>query len=148
NAADNSLESYTLSLALFSLFVENVSLFSQFLLIRSFRKYRNELKDIDNVIQATQQEEQLHAQFGAYIINIIKKEYPDWFNDNLYAKIERACKKAYVAEEKIIDWLFESGDLDFITSDELKEFTKSRFNTSLVWIGHEPIFEEIGRVHV
>lgn len=141
NAADNSLESYTLSLALFSLFVENVSLFSQFLLIRSFRKYRNELKDIDNVIQATQQEEQLHAQFGAYVINIIKKEYPDWFNDNFYAKIERACKKAYVAEEKIIDWLFESGDLDFITSDELKEFTKSRFNTSLVWIGHGPIFE-------
>ena len=37
-ASDNSNENYTLTLALFSIFIENVSLFSQFLIIKSFNK--------------------------------------------------------------------------------------------------------------
>lgn len=140
-AADNSKEAYTLALTLFSLFIENVSLFSQFLLIKSFNKYRNILKDIDNVVQATQQEETLHAKFGAFIVNQIKEEYPEWFDEEFYAKIKRACLKAFDAESKIIDWIFEQGDLDFISANDLKEFIKDRFNKSLDMIGCERIFE-------
>ena len=74
NAGSNNKESYTLTLLLFSLFIENCSLFSQFFIIKSFNKYKNSFKGIDNVIQATAKEENLHAMAGAYIINLIKKE--------------------------------------------------------------------------
>lgn len=140
-AASSSLEGYTLTLALFSLFIENVSLFSQFALIKSFNKHKNVLKDIDNVVQATRAEEVLHAQFGAYLVNKIKEEFPEWFDDKFYAKIERACKKAYEAEAKIIEWIFEKGDLDFISAYELQEFTKGRFNDSLEMIGCPKLFD-------
>jgi len=140
-AADNNKEAYTLTLTLFSLFIENVSLFSQFAIIKSFNKYKNVLKDIDNVVQATQQEEQLHAKFGAYIVNQIKLEYPEWFDEEFYAKIKRACHKAYDAESKIIDWIFELGDLEFITAKQIKEFIKNRFNLSLDMIGCDPVFD-------
>ena len=40
-ASDNSNENYTLTLTLFSIFIENVSLFSQFLVIKSFNKHMN-----------------------------------------------------------------------------------------------------------
>lgn len=46
-----------LALILFSLLVENVSLFAQFALMKSVNKHRNMMKGVDNVIQATQQEE-------------------------------------------------------------------------------------------
>jgi len=141
NAAENNQQAYTLTLTLFSLFIENVSLFSQFALIKSFNRYKNILKDIDNVVQATQQEEQLHAKFGAYIVNKIREEFPEWFGDDFYSKITRACNKAYESESKIIDWIFEDGDLDFITASELKEFIKSRFNESLDMIGCKQIFD-------
>jgi ribonucleoside-diphosphate reductase beta chain len=141
NAAENNQQAYTLTLTLFSLFIENVSLFSQFALIKSFNRYKNILKDIDNVVQATQQEEQLHAKFGAYIVNKIREEFPEWFGDDFYSKITRACNKAYESESKIIDWIFEEGDLDFITASELKEFIKSRFNESLDMIGCKQIFD-------
>jgi ribonucleoside-diphosphate reductase beta chain len=72
-AADNSNENYTLTLTLFSIFIENVSLFSQFAIIKSFNKHMNVLKDIDNVVQATQKEEVIHALFGVYII----KHHPE-----------------------------------------------------------------------
>lgn len=92
NAGSDNKEYYTLTLALFSLFIENVSLFSQFLIVKSFNKERNLFKGIDNVIQATQKEETIHALFGSYLIKLIKKEQPEWFNEDFYTKIERDRK--------------------------------------------------------
>jgi len=140
-ASDNSNENYTLTLTLFSIFIEYVSLFSQFLIIKSFWKYKHVLKDIDNVVQATQKEELIHALFGVYLVGKIKEEFPEWFNEDFYAKLARACKKACEAEEKIIDWIFEAGDLDFLSKDTVKEFVRNRFNISLQMIGGEPVFE-------
>jgi ribonucleoside-diphosphate reductase beta chain len=140
-AADNSDQNYTLTLALFSMFIENVSLFSQFLVIKSFNKHMNALKDIDNVVQATQKEEVIHALFGMYVIKQIQKEFPDWFNDDFYTKLHRACKKAYEAECRIVDWMFEAGELEFLPKDVVKEFVKNRFNESLVMIGGTKVFD-------
>jgi ribonucleoside-diphosphate reductase beta chain len=139
--SDNSNENYTLTLTLFSIFIENVSLFSQFLIIKSFNKYKNILKDIDNVVQATAKEEHLHAMFGVTLINYIKKEKPDWFNDNFYGKLTRACKKAFEAECKIIDWIFEKGELSILPKDSVIEFVKNRFNESLELVGGAKVFE-------
>jgi ribonucleoside-diphosphate reductase beta chain len=140
-ASDNSNENYTLTLTLFSIFIENVSLFSQFLVIKAFNKNLNCLKDIDNVVQATQKEEVIHALFGMYVIKQIQKEFPDWFNEDFYAKLSRACKKAYEAECNIIDWMFEAGELDFLPKDVVKEFVKKRFNDSLTMIGGSKVFD-------
>jgi len=141
NAGNTNKELYTLTLALFSLFIENCSLFSQFFIIKSFNKHKNTFKGIDNVIQATMKEEKLHAIAGAHIINIIKKEYPEWFNEDFFKTIEKACVKAYNAEEKIIDWIFEEGELDFLSKQIVLEFTKDRFNQSMNMIGCKKVFE-------
>lgn len=141
NAFSSTDKNYTFTLTLFSLFIENVSLFSQFLVIKSFNKYLNILKDIENVIQATMKEECIHALFGMYIINIIKEEHPDWFNDEFYEKLTEACQKAYVAEANIIDWIFETGELEFLPKDVVKEFIKDRINESIVEIGGAKVFD-------
>ncbi len=140
-ASENSNENYTLTLTLFSIFIENVSLFSQFVIIKSFNKYKNILKDIDNVVQATQKEEVIHALLGVYIIKQVQQEFPEWFNDDFYAKLYRACKKAHEAECNIIDWIFENGELSFLPKDVVKEFIKQRFNESIEMIGGEKVFE-------
>lgn len=134
-------EAFASTLALFSLFVENVSLFGQFAVIKSINKHRNLLKDIDNVIQATAKEEAVHALFGVYAVNLIRKEKPLWFGDTFYKKIETACRKAYKHESAIVDWIYESGELAYLTAQDLKEFLKQRFNESLEMIGGKPIFE-------
>lgn len=141
HAGSNNQELYTLTLALFSLFVENCSLFSQFFIIKSFNKHKNTFKGIDNVIQATMKEETLHALAGGYIINLIKKENPKWFNEDFFVNIEKACSKAYQAEEKIIDWIFEKGELDCLSKQIVLEFTKDRFNQSMIMIGANPLFK-------
>jgi ribonucleoside-diphosphate reductase beta chain len=84
---DKNNQEYTSILTLFSIFIENVSLFSQFAVIKSFNKYMNVLKDIDNVVQATQKEELIHALLGVYIIKQIQNENPKWFDNEFYDKI-------------------------------------------------------------
>lgn len=140
-AADNANQNYVLTLTLFAMFIENVSLFSQFAIIKSFNKAKNMLKDVDNVVQATQKEEELHALFGAELVKIVKREFPEWFDEDFYEKIYRASMKAYDAEEKIVDWIFEAGELSFLPKDTVKEFIKHRFNHSLALIGGQPVFD-------
>ena len=139
-AQEKDNREYTSVLTLFSIFIENVSLFSQFAIIKSFNKYRNVLKDIDNVVQATQKEELIHALLGVYIIKQVQRERPEWFDKSFYSKIYAACEKSYKAECGIIDWIFEQGDLDFINRATLDEFIKNRFNESMRMIGGKDVF--------
>jgi len=132
---------YTKSVLLFSLFIEHVSLFSQFLIMMSFNKDRNIFKGISNVVEATSKEEDIHGNFGSEVINIIKKENPEWFDEEFNQLIYSASKKAYKAECDILDWIFEHGELDFLPKETVKEFIKNRFNNSLKRIDMKPIFE-------
>jgi ribonucleoside-diphosphate reductase beta chain len=141
NASDTDNEKYLLTLTLFSLFIENISLFSQFAIMKSFNKHLNMLKDIDNVVQYTLKEECVHALLGVCIINLIRDEYPEWFNEEFYEKVYIASRKSLESECRIIDWIFEQGELDFLSKDTLKEFLKNRFNESVKMIGGKPIFD-------
>ncbi|MDC0189437.1 ribonucleotide-diphosphate reductase subunit beta [Flavobacteriales bacterium] len=138
--SENTQE-YTESVLLFSLFIEHVSLFSQFLIIMAFNKHKNMLKGISNVVEATSKEEQIHGDFGIELIKILKSEKPSWFGKKYELKIQEMCGSAYDAESKIIDWIFEEGELDFLPKKQIKEFIKDRFNRSLESIGIDRIFE-------
>ena len=141
NAKSGNNEEYAQSIMLFSLFIEHVSLFSQFLIIMAFNKYKNQLKGISNVVEATSKEEQIHGNFGIEIIRIIKDENPSWFTKEYEDAVREICLQAYEAESEIIDWIFEDGELDFLPSAVVKEFVKNRFNQSLSSIGVTPVFE-------
>jgi ribonucleoside-diphosphate reductase beta chain len=136
---DNKM--YTKSVLLFSLFIEHVSLFSQFLIMMSFNKEKNLFKGISNVVEATSKEEDIHGNFGVEIINIIKSENPDWFDEDFSNLIYSACNKAYKAECGILDWIFEKGELEFLPKETIKHFIMNRFNNSLKKIGMESYFE-------
>jgi len=132
---------YSHAIMLFALVVEHVSLFSQLLIMMSFNKHRNLFKGISNAVEATSKEEQIHGMFGIDVINIIKDEHPEWFDKECNEFIINACREAYEAESKIIDWIYEKGELDFLPAANVKEFVKHRFNNSLVSIGLPRIFE-------
>ena len=141
NAKSDDNKEYAESILLFSLFIEHVSLFSQFLIIMAFNKHKNVLKGISNVVEATSKEEQIHGDFGIDVIKIIKEENPEWFNAEYEATVQNMCKQAFEAESKIVDWIFEEGEIDFLPKAVVNEFIKNRFNNSLESIGIDKVFE-------
>jgi ribonucleoside-diphosphate reductase beta chain len=132
---------YFHKIILFSMFVENVSLFSQFLIMMAFNKHKNVLKGISNAVEATSKEEDIHARFGFELVNIIREENPDWFDKDSNAEVNRLCRDAFKAESAIVDWIYDDYDLDFLPKQTVKEFLKHRFNQSLKAIDMKPLYE-------
>lgn len=142
NKETKDTKEHVKNLLIFSIFIEHVSLFSQFLIMMSFRKHKNLLKGIANVVSATSKEEQIHAMFGTTVINIIRKENPELFKDkNLEPYIQEACKEAYQTEQELLDWIFEKGELSFLPKSTILEYVKHRFNSGLEGIGFKKPFE-------
>jgi len=141
NSKADDDQSYAEAVLLFSLFIEHVSLFSQFLIIMGFNKHKNMLKGISNVVEATSKEEQIHGDFGIDLIKILRDEHPEWFTEEYHERIKNMCVKSFESESALVDWIFEKGELDFLPKAVVNEFIKNRFNNSLASIGIEKVFE-------
>jgi ribonucleoside-diphosphate reductase beta chain len=137
----DSKKQYLYALILFTLFVENVSLFSQFYIINWFARFKNVLKDTDQQVKYTRNEENLHAIIGIKIVNTIREEYPDLFDEELEQKIADEAHEAFKSEAKIVDWMVNGIQEEGLTASILKEFIKNRINESLIQIGFKPAFE-------
>lgn len=131
---------YVYALILFTLFVENISLFSQFYIILWFGRFKNVLKDTNQQVHYTTREERLHAEIGIHLIKVLKVEYSELFDEELYARIINEAKEAYKAEAKIIDWLLGDYQNERISADILKSFVQLRINESLGKIGLQDIY--------
>lgn len=137
----NDKSQYAQAVLLFSLFIEHVSLFSQFLIMMSFNKHRNLFKGLSNAVEATSKEEQIHGLFGIDLINIIQREHPEWFDDVWKDHITSFCRDTYEVERKLISWIFEEGELSFLPIAEVEEFVKNRLNNSLEAVGVPKVFD-------
>jgi ribonucleoside-diphosphate reductase beta chain len=137
----DSKKQYLYALILFTLFVENVSLFSQFYVINWFARFKNVLKDTDQQVKYTRNEENIHALIGIKIINTIREEYPELFDQELEDKILEEAQEAFKSESKIVDWMVNGIQEDCLSAVILKEFVKNRINESLKMIGFTPAFE-------
>lgn len=131
---------YLKSLILFTILIENVSLFSQFAIILSFTRFKGAMKNVSNIIAWTSVDEQLHANAGIYIVNKIKEEFPDFFDKEAIEEIQTIVKESIQIEEEILDWIFELGELDTVSKLHLLNFMKFRLDESLVKIGMDKIY--------
>lgn len=136
----DSKKQYVYSLILFTLYIENVSLFSQFYIIRWFNRYKNIFKDTSQQVRYTRLEEDIHSKIGIKLINTIREEHPELFDEELEAKILEEAENAFQAESKIINWIMGDYAAERINTDVLKEYIKKRINDSLKAIGYKKIY--------
>ena len=137
----DSKKQYVYSIILFTLFVENVSLFSQFYIVNWFNRYKNVLKDTGQQVKYTRNEENIHALAGIKIINTIREEHPELFDEELENRIIQESEAAFKAESQIVDWMINGYQEKGLTAPILKEFIKNRINESLEQIGFPKAFD-------
>ncbi|MBW3518822.1 ribonucleotide-diphosphate reductase subunit beta [Flavobacterium sp. NKUCC04_CG] len=140
NANSTDRKKYVVSLILFSLLIENVSLFSQFAIILSFTRFRGLMKNVSNIIAWTSIDEQVHANAGIYIINAIREEFPDFFDEELVNHIQEVVKHSIEIEKNILEWIFENGEIEIVTKEDLLNFMKFRVDESMRKIGLKDIY--------
>lgn len=129
------------TLAIFGGFTENVNLFSQFAILKSFGSNgRNLMPNISNIIDWSQQDEKTHALAAMEIFNILKEENPEIWDDEFKADIYAAAKITFRIEENLIEQIFAKGELPNMSKAALLNFMRVRINQSLTMMGLKPIF--------
>lgn len=141
-AYKDNRKQYIYSIILFTLFVENVSLFSQFYTILWFNREKGMLKDTAQQVQYTKNEEMIHALVGIKLINTLRAEYPELFDDELESRIREEVQEAINAESNLIEWMLDGFNQPKLNVDLLKNFVRVRMDESLVQIGFQKIFNE------
>src|SRR5690625_2216798 len=140
DAKSEDRKKYVVSLILFSILIENVSLFSQFAIILSFTRFKGYMKNVSNIIAWTSVDEQIHANAGIFLVNKIKEEFPEMFTPELENEITDMVKHSIEVEGRLIDWIFNKGEIEIINKKDLLNFMKYRVDDSLVKIGFKKLF--------
>ncbi len=129
------------TLAIFSGFQENVSLFAQFATLRSFSTNgRNLLTNVGDIIDWSQFDEFQHAKVGMWMFNKIIEENPEIWTDEFKNEIYTAAKISLDLEIGLIDQMFVDGDLPNLKKCDLINYMKFRINLSLTTMNLKPVF--------
>ena len=140
DAGSFNQKDYVSSLLLFSILIENVSLFSQFAIILSFTRFKGYMKNVSNIIAWTSVDEQIHANAGIYLINKIREEQPELLNDEDIERIYDLVDRSVALEAKILDWIFEDGEIEIIKKNDIINFMKYRIDDSISKIGFQKLY--------
>ena len=116
-------------LLFFTIVVENSSLFSQFANILSFTRFKGYLKNTSNIIAWTSIDEQNHADAGVFLLNILENE--GFLTNEIKERIAQEVKKYIEYEAELLDWIYENGELDFFSKNDMLNFMKYRVDNSL-----------------
>jgi len=131
------------SLGAFSM-VEGVILYSSFAFLKHFQsKGKNKLLNVVRGINFSVRDENLHSMGGAYAF----KEKMQ--SENLLPEDKEKIKNVLFAtaetlkqhEFRIIDMIFEKGNIDGITDVQLKHFVESRVNLVLKQLGLPNLYQ-------
>ncbi len=115
-------------LVLFTSLVERVSLFTQFYIIMSYARANRGLETMAALQQSTATEELVHYSCGMDIINIIKDETPQLWDEYLVELIEKNIQESRKAEKNLIGWIFEKGLPSHLTVEEVENFLNYNMN--------------------
>jgi ribonucleoside-diphosphate reductase beta chain len=136
----DTIEEIAQSLAIFSAFTEGVNLFSSFAILMSFQM-RNLMKGMGQIVAWSVRDESLHSTAGCWLFNQLLEERPEVNTLDLQEKIKEACRISVNLEFAFIDKVFEMGDLENITKEQLKNFIKARANEKMIELKYKPLYE-------
>ena len=122
------------SLAIFSAFAEGVSLYSAFAVLYSFQM-RNLLKGIGQQMKWSVRDESLHSKMGCKLFRHMCEE-DDQLLSLCREDVIKAAETMVSLECSYIDKMFEAGEIEGISSSDLKNFIKKRANEKLLELGY------------
>jgi len=131
-----------MSLAGFSM-VEGAVLYSSFAFLKHFQsKGKNKLNNVVRGINFSVRDENLHSMGGAWAFKQLLEEMSPGkeYMAQLGDKIMAIARRLFEHEHRIVDMIFEKGDIDGVTKEEMQTFVKSRLNVCLSQLGIAPAF--------
>lgn len=126
-------------------FIEGAVLYSSFAFLKHFQAQecgKDLIKNICRGINLSVADENTHAVGGALLYRTLYNDLPKDEQEKLDKTMQYVALRVFEHEDRIIHNIFEKGDIQGITQDNLLDFVSHRANLCLQNLGAQPVFDE------
>ena len=121
-------------IAAFSAFTEGMQLFSSFIMLLNFPRH-GKMKGMGQIITWSIVDETIHAESMIKVFRTFIEENRDIWNDQLKSDIYKIAEKMVELEDKFIDLAFSMGDMENLSSDDVKHYIRYIADRRLISLG-------------
>ena len=129
------------ALAVYSAFTEGLQLFSSFAILLNFPRY-GKMKGMGQIVTYSIRDESLHVEAMTKLFREFIKENPEVWTDDLKKELYDICRKMVELEDKFLDLVFEMGNLEGLTKDEMYAYNRYIADRRLLQLGLKPNFKQ------
>jgi ribonucleoside-diphosphate reductase beta chain len=138
--ANGTPESVATNIAAFSAFTEGMQLFSSFIMLLNFPRH-GKMKGMGQIVTWSIVDETMHAESMIKLFRTYVEENRELWNDELKSSIYTIAEKMVELEDKFIDLSFEMGEMQNLTSDDVKKYIRYICDRRLISLGLKGIFK-------
>jgi ribonucleoside-diphosphate reductase beta chain len=127
-------------IAVFSAFTEGMQLFSSFIMLLNFPRH-GKMKGMGQIISWSIADETLHSESMIKLFRTFIEENRGIWKDDLKSQIYTIATKMVELEDKFIDLAFSMGEMQNLTSDDVKNYIRYIADRRLISLGLKGIFK-------
>lgn len=128
------------NIAAFSAFTEGMQLFSSFIMLLNFPRH-GKMKGMGQIITWSIVDETQHAEAMIKLFRTYIEENRELWNDELKSEIYTIATKMVELEDQFIDLAFEVGQMENLTSEDVKKYIRYIADRRLISLGMKGIFK-------
>jgi ribonucleoside-diphosphate reductase beta chain len=133
-------ESVATNIAAFSAFTEGMQLFSSFIMLLNFPRH-GKMKGMGQIVTWSIVDETMHAESMIKLFRTYVEENRELWNDELKGQIYTIAEKMVELEDKFIDLSFQMGEMQDLTSADVKKYIRYICDRRLISLGLKGIFK-------
>jgi ribonucleoside-diphosphate reductase beta chain len=137
---NTSKENTAKHIAVFSAFTEGMQLFSSFIMLLNFPR-NGLMKGMGQIVTWSIVDETIHTESMIKLFRTYIEENKEIWNDELKGQIYTIADRMVQLEDKFIDLSFEMGDMQGLTSDQVKQYIRYIADRRLISMGMKGIFK-------
>lgn len=127
-------------IAVFSAFTEGMQLFSSFAILLNFPRH-GKLRGMGQIVSWSASDEACHTESMIQLLRQFITENPKVWDKQLKQEIYDICAKMVDLEDKFIDSCFVYGELENLTSDEVKQYIRYIADRRLISLGLKGLYK-------
>lgn len=116
---------------------EGMSLFSAFVMLLNYQRF-GKMKGMCTIVEWSVRDETIHVQNMSKLFRTFCDEHPKIVNDEFKKEIYEMYRTAVSLEDKIIDLAYRVGQIEGLTSDEMKQYIRFIADRRLIQLGLKP----------
>ena len=125
------------ALAVYSGFTEGLQLFSSFIVLLNFPRF-GKMKGMGQIITYSIRDESLHVEAMTKLFREFIKENIEIWTDDFKKEIYQACRDMVELEDRFLALVFEMGDIEGLTKEEVLQYIRYIADRRLLQLGLKP----------